>query len=67
MTALVHQSTLLVSRLKVGFEQVLLVDRVHADALIFDRNLDVKLVSATLYSLHSDEDHAALVRKLDRI
>ena len=67
MAILVHQFTQLVSRLEVGLKQVLLVDRVHTNALIFYRNLDVELVFAALRSLHSDEDHAALVRKLDSV
>ncbi len=67
MAAFVHQFTHLIRRLKVRFKQILLIDSVYPDTLVFHRYLYLQVLISAIQCLHSDEDHSFWMRELDSV
>ena len=67
MATFVHQVAQLVSGFVVRLEQILLINSIHANAVVLHRNLNLELIHAAPGSLDCDKDGAFLVREFDRV
>lgn len=67
MAAFVHLPAYHVSCLEIRLKQVLLVGRVDADTLVFDRERNLVFLVSDLRSLDRDVDDAIVMRKFDSI
>ncbi len=64
MTALVHGFAHQIRGLEIRRKQILLVDWIYPDTLVFHRYLDLQVFIAAVEGLYSDEDHALQMREL---
>jgi hypothetical protein len=67
MATFVHQVTQLVSGLVIRLEQILLINSIHANAVVLHRNLNLELIHTAPGGLDCDKDGAFLVREFDRV